>query len=258
MQNQNVTSNYANRFSGKVGLVTGAGQGIGRAVAIRLAAEGAFVGVLDWKAASAGDTVDIIKGHGGSAIRLQADVSKQDQVTECVEKLKSTCGRVDLLVNNAGFDRPGGFLKLTSMNFVEVFNVHVLGAVNCSMACAPLMIAQGDGRIVNVSSIYGKVGAKGESAYCSAKSGLVGFTKSLAREFSSKGVRVNVIMPGLTATPAIREMMNPKYKEAFVRDTPLGRLADPDEIAAPISFLLSDEASYITGAVMEVTGGWGM
>ena len=125
MQNQNVTSNYANRFSGKVGLVTGAGQGIGRGVAIRLAAEGAFVGVLDWKAASAGDTVEIIKGHGGSAIRLQADVSKQDQVTECVEKLKSTCGRVDLLVNNAGFDRPGGFLKLTSMSFVEVFNVHV-------------------------------------------------------------------------------------------------------------------------------------
>ena len=144
------------------------------------------------------------------------------------------------------------------MSFVEVFNVHVLGAVNCSLACAPIMIAQGDGRIVNVSSIYGKVGAKGESAYCSAKSGLVGFTKSLAREFASKGVRVNVIMPGLTATPTIREMMNPKYKEAFVRDTPLGRLADPDEIAAPISFLLSDEASYITGAVMEVTGGWGM
>ncbi|MGO8879312.1 MAG: SDR family NAD(P)-dependent oxidoreductase [Desulfomonilaceae bacterium] len=258
MQNQDPTPIYTNRFSGKVGLVTGAGQGIGRAVAIRLATEGAVVGVLDWKAASATDTVEIIEGHGGSAIRLQADVSKQDQVTKCVEKLKSSYGRIDLLVNNAGFDRPGGFLKLTGMSFVEVFNVHVLGAVNCSLACAPIMIGQKDGRIVNVSSIYGKVGAKGESAYCSAKSGLVGFTKSLAREFASKGVRVNVIMPGLTATPAIREMMNPKYEEAFVRDTPLGRLADPDEIAAPISFLLSDEASFITGAVLEVTGGWGM
>ncbi len=258
MQNQDTTPIYKNRFSDKVALVTGAGQGIGRAVAIRLAAEGAIVGVLDWNAVSAAGAVEIIKGHGGSAVGLQADVSKQDQVTNCVEKLQSTYGRVDLLINNAGFDRPGGFLKLTGMSFVEVFNVHVLGAVNCILACAPIMIDQRDGRIVNVSSIYGKVGAKGESAYCSAKSGLVGFTKSLAREFASKGVRINVVMPGLTATPTIREMMNPKYQEAFVRETPLGRLADPDEIAAPISFLLSDEASFITGAVLEVTGGWGM
>ena len=258
MQNQDTTPIYKNRFSDKVALVTGAGQGIGRAVAIRLAAEGAVVGVLDWNAVSTAGVVEIIKGHGGYAVGLQADVSKQDQVTNCVEKLQSTYGRVDLLINNAGFDRPGGFLKLTGMSFVEVFNVHVLGAVNCILACAPIMIDQRDGRIVNVSSIYGKVGAKGESAYCSAKSGLVGFTKSLAREFASKGVRINVVMPGLTATPTIREMMNPKYQEAFVRDTPLGRLADPDEIAAPISFLLSDEASFITGAVLEVTGGWGM
>jgi len=258
MKNSDVRTIYFRRFEGKVGLVTGAGQGIGRAVAVRLAAEGAFVGILDWNTVTAGETLDIIKANGGSGAILSADVSKPDQVRECVDNLKSTGGGLDLLVNNAGFDRPGGFLKLTDMSFVEVFNVHVLGAVNCTLSSVPIMMSQGDGRIVNVSSVYGKVGAKGESAYCCAKSGLVGFTKSLAREFGSKGIRINAIMPGLTATPTIREMMLPKYQEDFIRDTPLARLADPDEIAAPISFLLSDEASFITGAVLEVTGGWGM
>ncbi len=248
----------AKRFSDKVGLVTGAGQGIGRAVALRLAAEGAFVGVLDWNAAMANETINIIKASGGSGIALYADVRMSDQVRKCVDDLMSKSARIDLLVNNAGFDRPGGFLKLTDQNFAEVFNVHVLGAVNCCLACIPIMVGQGDGRIVNVSSVYGKVGAKGESAYSCVKSGLVGFTKSIAREFGSKGIRVNAIMPGLTATPTIRDLMDQKYKDVFVRDTPLGRMADPNEIAAPISFLLSDDASFVTGAVLEVTGGWGM
>lgn len=246
------------RFEGKVGLVTGAGQGIGRAIAMRLAGEGAFVGVLDWNPDTAGETVEIIRSAGGSGIALQADVSQSVQVKERIDKLATDQGQIDFLVNNAGLDRPGGFLKLTEMSFLDVFNVHILGAVNCCLACAPVMISVGDGRIVNISSIYGKVGTKGESPYCTAKAGLVGLTKSLAREFGAKGVRVNAVMPGLTATPTIKEMMHPKYQEAFVRETPLSRIADPDEIAAPVAFLLSDEASFITGAILEVTGGWGM
>jgi 3-oxoacyl-[acyl-carrier protein] reductase len=246
------------RFQGKVGMVTGAGQGIGRAIAMRLAGEGAFVGVLDWNTETATETLDMIRSVGGSGIALQADVSKSDQVRERIDKLATDQGQIDLLVNNAGLDRPGGFLKLTEASFLDVFNVHILGAVNCCVACAPVMINRGYGSIVNISSIYGKVGTKGESPYCTAKAGIVGLTKSLAREFGAKGVRVNAVMPGLTATPTIKEMMHQRYQEAFVRETPLARIADPDEIAAPVAFLLSDEASFITGAVLEVTGGWGM
>ncbi|MFH0959203.1 MAG: SDR family NAD(P)-dependent oxidoreductase [Pseudomonadota bacterium] len=246
------------RLEGKFGLVTGAGQGIGRAVALRLAQEGAFIGVLDWNSKAAEKTFELVELSGGKGMALNADVSKSEQVTRSVEKFVALYGRIDLLVNNAGFDRPGGFLKIDHNSFSDVFHVHVLGTVNCVRACLPSMLNTGDGRIVNVSSIYGKVGAKGESPYCCAKAGIVGLTKSLAREFGGKGIRINAVMPGLTDTPTIREMMNPKYQEAFVRDTPLGRMADPDEIALPIAFLLSDEASYITGAVLEVTGGWGM
>lgn len=258
MQEQTEGNFHCNRFKGKVGIVTGAGQGIGRAVSIRLACEGAFVGVLDWNIGSAKETLELIEKAGGAGLALQADVSNPQQVHDSVHKTFSILNRFDLLVNNAGLDRPGGFLKLSDQSFLEVFSVHIMGTVNCVKECVPLMIKQGDGRIVNLSSIYGKVGTKGESPYCTAKAGLVGLTKALAREFASKGIRVNAVMPGLTATPTIRDMMSAKYQEAFLRETPMGRMAEPDEIAAPISFLLSDEAGFITGAVLEVTGGWGM
>jgi 3-oxoacyl-[acyl-carrier protein] reductase len=120
------------------------------------------------------------------------------------------------------------------------------------------MIEQGDGRIVSVSSIYAKVGSKGEAAYCSAKAGLIGLTKSLAREWGSKGVRVNAVLPGLTETPTIRDLMHPKFKEAIIGETPLGRAAESSEIAAAIAFLASDDASFVTGAALEVTGGWNL
>jgi 3-oxoacyl-[acyl-carrier protein] reductase len=249
---------HCNRFKGKVGIVTGAGQGIGRAVSLRLASEGAFVGVLDWNISSAKETIELIQNAGGSGLALQADVSNPQQVHDCIQKMFPILNRLDILVNNAGLDRPGGFLKLSDRSFLDVFSVHIMGTVNCVKECVPLMIKQGDGRIVNLSSIYGKVGTKGGSPYCTAKAGLVGLTKALAREFASRGIRVNAVMPGLTATPTIRDMMSAKYQEAFIRETPMGRMADPDEIAAPISFLLSDEAAFITGAVLEVTGGWGM
>ncbi len=246
------------RFEGKVALVTGAGQGIGQATAFRLAQEGAAIGVFDRNPETAEATARTIKEAGGKAMPLVADVADTEAVANCVRNFHSDFGRIDVLVSNAGFDRPGGFLKIGPEDFLAVLGVHLLGAVNCCRACGPIMINQKDGRIVLVSSIYGKFGSKGESAYVSAKAGLVGLTKSLAREWALRGIRVNAVLPGLTDTPTIRDVLGPKYKEAIIAETPLGRSADPAEIASAIAFLVSDDASFITGATLEVTGGWGM
>ncbi len=249
---------FCSRFEGKVALITGAGQGIGQAAAFRLAKEGAAIGVLDRNPESADATALTINEAGGKAICLVADVADPAAVATCVSNFHSDFGRIDILVSNAGFDRPGGFLKIDPEDFLAVLGVHLLGAVNCCRACGPIMIDQKDGRIVLVSSIYGKVGTKGESAYASAKAALVGLTKSLAKEWAARGIRVNAILPGLTETPTIRDLMDAKYKDAFIAETPLGRSADPKEIAAAIAFLASDDASFITGVALEVTGGWGM
>jgi 2-hydroxycyclohexanecarboxyl-CoA dehydrogenase len=246
------------RFRGKVALVTGAGQGIGQATAFRLGSEGAVVGVLDKNNTTAAGTARRITEQGGIAVELTADVTEPFAVASCVDKLHAEFGRIDVLVNNAGFDRPGAFLKLEPEDFQAVWGVHFLGAVHCCRACAPLMMGQQDGRIVNVSSIYGRVGSKGESAYSSAKAALVALTKSLAREWGLKGIRVNAILPGLTDTPTIQRFMEQKYKDAIIQETALGRSAHPTEIAAAIAFLASDDASFITGATLEVTGGWNL
>jgi len=189
---------------------------------------------------------------------LIVDVVDTEAVAAAAKRLHEEFGGIDVLVNNAGFDRPGGFLKLAPDDFRAVWEVHLLGAVNCCRACAPFMIDAGGGSIVNVSSIYGRVGSKGESAYCSVKAGLIGLTKSLAREWGPRGVRVNAVVPGLTDTPTIRRFMAPKFKEEIEADTILGRSADPSEIAAAIAFLASEDASFVTGATLEVTGGWNL
>jgi NAD(P)-dependent dehydrogenase (short-subunit alcohol dehydrogenase family) len=255
---QSVDREISRRFIGKVVLVTGAGQGIGRATALRFAREGAAVGVLDRNPETTAETVSIIKQMGARALDLVADVADTQAIADRVQTLRAEFGSMDVLVNNAGFDRPGAFLKIGPEDFKAVWGVHLLGAINCCHACGPLMIEQGDGRIVNVSSIYGKVGSKGESAYCSAKAGLIGLTKSLAREWGGKGVRVNAVLPGLTETPTIMGVMSPKFKDAIIAETPLGRIADPSEIASAIAFLASDDASFVTGATLEVSGGWNL
>jgi len=258
MSHEDHACNYSARFAGKVALVTGSGQGIGQATAFRLAAEGAVVGILDRNAETAADTARTIREKGGRALELIADVSDTEAVVASVRDLISRFGTVDVLVNNAGLDRPGGFLKVGPEDFRTVWAVHLLGAVNCCQACGPVMIERGDGRIVNVSSVYARTGSKGESAYSAAKAGIIGLTKSLAREWGAKGVRVNAVLPGLTETPTIRDVMQPKFKDAIIAETPLGRAADPSEIAAAIAFLASDDASFITGATLEVTGGWNL
>lgn len=258
MELHNGSVNRMYDFDGKVALVTGSGQGIGEAAAIRLAREGAVVGVFDRNPESASRVVETITAFGGKASPLIGDVSDSDGVREIVKLFEKERGSIDFLVNNAGFDRPGGFMKLVADDFRSVWEVHFIGTVNFIMACSRNMIEKGHGSIVNVSSIYGKVGCKGESAYSSAKAAIVGLTKSLAREFGRKGIRINAVMPGLTATPTILSMMSEKIRDTFVEETPLGRIAQPHEIASVVAFLLSDESSFITGSVIEATGGWGM
>lgn len=251
-------STISSRFHGKVALVTGAGQGIGQATALRLAVEGAAVGAMDRNEQTAMATAKAVEELGSRALALVGDVSDFQSVGSCVQHLCSTFGRIDVLVSNAGIDRPGSFMKLTPDDFLAVWKVHLLGAVNCCHACGPIMLEQQGGSVVIVSSIYGKVGSKGEAAYCSAKAGLIGLAKSLAREWGSRGVRVNAVLPGLAETPTIQQFMHQKYKDAIISETALGRSADPAEIAAAIAFLASDDSSFITGTTLEVTGGWNL
>ncbi len=258
MKNQPDRAGRIYGFENKVALVTGSGQGIGEATALRLAAEGASVGVFERNPESAMNVVRKINAQGGRATAIVGDVSDTGGVATAVGRFLDEQGKIDFLVNNAGFDRPGGFVKLGPDDFRSVWEVHFLGTVNFITACSRTMLESGGGAIVNLSSIYGKVGCKGESAYVSAKAAIVGLTKSLAREFGRKGIRVNAVMPGLTATPTIETMMDRRIRDMFVEEIPIGRIAQPDEIASVIAFLLSDEASYITGTVIEATGGWGM
>jgi 3-oxoacyl-[acyl-carrier protein] reductase len=239
----------------KVILVTGAGQGIGRAIALTAAKKGADVAACDLNSETLEETTRIIRNTGRRCLPGVCDVADPDAVQDFVTWTRSELGRLDGAVNNAGFDRPGTVQKVSVEDFLTVLGVHLLGALNVIKAVSPVMIEQGRGRIVNLGSIYGKTGGKGEAAYSAAKAALVGLTKTAARELGPHNVTVNLVQPGLTRTPTIETFMAEKYRQLLIQDTPLGRMAEPGEIAAPICFLLSDEASYITGAVLDISGG---
>jgi NAD(P)-dependent dehydrogenase (short-subunit alcohol dehydrogenase family) len=242
----------------KTALVTGAGQGIGRAIAILSAQNGARVALVERNEATGRETLEEIKSRGGEASLFILDITLPGAAAEAVGAVRAAWGRLDILVNNAGFDRPGGIFKIRDEDWDAVLGVHLKAAMAFTREAIPLMKEQGYGRIVNLSSIYGKCGGKGELAYATAKAGLLGFTKSLAREVGKFNITVNAVLPGLTATPAIETMMAEQFKEQIIAQTPLGRMARPEEIAQAVIFLASDEASFVTGACLEVSGGWEM
>jgi len=241
----------------KIAIVTGAGQGIGKATAIRLAEKGADVTVAEWNQETAQETGREIEKIGRRSLIQVVDVAQRAQVQEMVDRVVAEWGRVDILVNNAGFDRPGTLMKVTEEDWEAVLGVHLKGCLNCMQAVMPGMIERRYGKIINISSIYGRTGGKAEVAYSSAKAGIIGLTKSVAREVGKYGINVNVVLPGLTDTPTIRKMPQ-NYRDVIIAQTPLGRWAQPEEIASVVAFLASDEASFITGAAIEVTGGWMM
>ncbi|MCB2228976.1 MAG: SDR family oxidoreductase [Desulfarculaceae bacterium] len=242
----------------EVALVTGAGRGIGLATAEKLGTSGAAVVLADMDLATAEAGALAIEGAGGRALALQMDVRSAEGWADTVNKAVKRYGPLTALVNNAGFDRPGGVAKVSQEDFQDVLEVHLISCLLGMRAALPAFEQAGRGAVVNVSSVYAKIGGHGEAAYTAAKAGMVGLTKSAAREFAKLGVRVNCVLPGLTDTPAIRGMMSDKVREKLLAETPLRRMAQPGEIANVIAFLCSNEASYVTGAAWEVSGGWNM
>jgi NAD(P)-dependent dehydrogenase (short-subunit alcohol dehydrogenase family) len=238
-------------------IVTGAGQGIGRGIALKMAQEGADVVIAEMNPHTGNQTKKEVEALGRKALFLPVDVADQRQVKGMVEEVLKKWGKIDILVNNAGFDRGGTLLKVKEEDWDAVLDVHLKGTMNCIQAVALHMIENRYGKIVNISSIYGKSGGIAAISYSSAKAGIIGLTKSVARELGRYQINVNVVLPGLILTPTIAKMAE-KYKNMIIDQTPLGRIGQPEEIANVVAFLASDEASFMTGAAVEVTGGWNM
>lgn len=246
------------RLENKIALVTGASRGIGRAIAIKLASEGAKV-VINYAGnqSKAEEVKNEIESNGSEAFIIQADVSKSNEVEEMIAKVIDKFGKIDILVNNAGITRDGLLMRMKDSDFDEVINTNLKGVYNCTKMISKLMIKQRSGRIVNMASIVGITGNAGQTNYAAAKAGIIGFSKSAAKELASRGITVNVVAPGFIQTD-MTSVLTDNVKETMLKEIPLGRIGLPDDIANAVNFLVSDEASYITGQVIRVDGGMNM
>ena len=241
-------------LSGKVALVTGASRGIGRAIAGRLASLGAVVALnYNGSEAKAEEVRAEIEAAGGKAFLIQANVSEEADVLRMFEEVLSKENRIDILVNNAGITRDGLLIGMKEAQFDEVLKTNLYGAYFC-MQQAAKMLRQKSGRIINISSYSGLHGNAGQMNYAAAKAGLVGMTKTAARELGSRGITVNAVAPGFIDTD-MTAVLSDKSKEAILSGVPLGRMGSADDVAAAVAFLAGDEASYITGQVLSVDGG---
>ena len=242
------------RLKDNVAIITGAGQGIGQATASKFAAEGAKVAACDINKASVDAVVRLIGESGGQAQGFVVDVTSKDSIARMVEAVMAKWGRIDTLVNNAGIVDDAQFKKMTEDQFDRVIDVNLKGVYNCTKAVVDIMLAQNSGCILNASSIVGIYGNFGQTNYAATKFGVIGMVKTWARELGRKGIRANAICPGFIETPILASMPA-KIKKMMEERVPMGRLGRPEEIAATYAWLASSEASYINGAVIEVTGG---
>ena len=239
---------------GKIAFVTGGGRGIGRAISRRLAEEGAKVAVGDLDEASATTVAQEI-GDAGFGVRI--DVTDGASIKRAIGAAVERFGPIDVLVNNAGWDKVEPFVKSAENTWDRVIAINLRGPIACTRAVLDAMIDRGSGRIISLGSDAGRVGSTGEAVYSAAKSGIIGFSKTLARELARYKINVNVVCPGPTDTPLLAEIAgdNAKLMDALRRAIPFGRLGQPDEIAAAVAFLASDDAAFITGQTLSVSGG---
>ena len=242
-------------LEGKTALVTGASRGIGRAVAVALAAAGAKVAVnYAGNDAAAEETKAAIEAVGGTAILVKADIADCEAVEKMVADTVEAFSQIDILVNNAGITRDGLLMRMKNEDFDAVINTNLKGVYYTTKAVTKLMMKKRYGRIINMASVVGLTGNAGQANYAAAKAGVIGFSKTVAKELASRGITCNMVAPGLIATDMTKDLPE-KAKEAMMTSIPLGRAGQPEDVAQAVLFLASDNASYITGQVINVDGG---
>jgi 3-oxoacyl-[acyl-carrier protein] reductase len=241
-------------LEGKVALVTGGAQGIGKVTALHLASKGADVAVSDINMEGSLKTAEEIEGLGRRGLAIEGDVSNPADAEIIVAKTVERLGGIDILVNNAGITRDKLLLRMTEEDWDAVLNVNLKGTFNCTKAAVKYMVKHKSGRVVNIASVVGEMGNAGQANYAASKAGIIGLTKSVAREYAKRGINVNAIAPGYIETP-MTEALSEKVKEELKAQIPMARLGTPSDVANAVYFLVSDASSYITGHVLNVNGG---
>ncbi len=242
------------KLTGKVALVTGAAQGIGRAIALLLARNGADIVVSDINVERAEETAKEVRAIGPKAMAVKVDVSNLSDVERMVEGILEKLAKIDILVNNAGITRDKLVLRMTEEDWDAVLGVNLKGTFNCTKAVIRHMARQRSGKIVNIASVVGEMGNAGQANYSASKAGVIGLTKTIAREYAQRGINVNAIAPGYIETP-MTDALPEKAKEELKKLIPMERLGKPEDVAEAVLFLVSEESSYVTGQVLNVNGG---
>jgi 3-oxoacyl-[acyl-carrier protein] reductase len=242
------------KFDGKVAIITGGASGIGKETVKLFSKEGAKIAIFDVNRDALGETEKEIRDNGGQCNGYVVDVTNFEEVSQKVKEVKEDLGSIDILINNAGITRDNFLTKMEIEDWNKVVAINLTGTFNCAKAVATYMMEQGKGNIVNVSSVVGVYGNIGQSNYAATKAGVIGLTKTWAKEFAKKGIRVNAVAPGFIKTP-MTEKVPEKVLEIMISKTPMGRMGEPIEVANAILFLASEDSSFTTGHILHIDGG---